>query len=138
MNRKDFQRLAETRLQDARVLLTSGRHPGAYYLAGYSIECALKACIAKQVARFSFPDKDFASKVYTHKLEDLVKHAGLQQAFATARQANTALDANWAVVKDWSEAARYQHAISESQADDMFKACHSRKTGVLAWLKTHW
>ena len=29
----------------------------AYYMIGYCVECALKACIAKQIRRFDFPDK---------------------------------------------------------------------------------
>jgi HEPN domain-containing protein len=48
MNREDFQQLAESRLKEARALLTAELPDGAYYLAGYAIECALKACIAKR------------------------------------------------------------------------------------------
>jgi len=36
MNRDDFQRLAETRLEDAQALLKAGRFDAAYYLAGYA------------------------------------------------------------------------------------------------------
>ena len=46
MNRADFQRLADVRIDEAGVLLAAGRWSGAYYLAGYAVECALKACIA--------------------------------------------------------------------------------------------
>jgi hypothetical protein len=45
--RRDFRTLAELRAEEARVLLRSRRQLGAYYLAGYAVECALKACIAK-------------------------------------------------------------------------------------------
>ena len=34
---------------DARALLAAGCWAGAYYLAGYALECALKACILKFV-----------------------------------------------------------------------------------------
>lgn len=34
MNRRDLQRLAEDRLEDARALLAAGRYTGAYYLCG--------------------------------------------------------------------------------------------------------
>jgi HEPN domain-containing protein len=47
MNRTDLQILAEDRLKDAEVLLAKGRFAAAYYLAGYAVECGLKACIAK-------------------------------------------------------------------------------------------
>jgi HEPN domain-containing protein len=55
MNRADFQQLAELRLQDAEALLQAGRYEAAYYLAGYAIECALKACIAKRTEAESSP-----------------------------------------------------------------------------------
>ncbi len=48
MNRSDFQRLTRLRLDEAKVLLANERYQGAYYLIGYAVECALKACIAKQ------------------------------------------------------------------------------------------
>jgi HEPN domain-containing protein len=48
MNRTDLQQLAELRIKEARILLDGDSYSGAYYLAGYAIECALKACIAKR------------------------------------------------------------------------------------------
>lgn len=47
MNRTQLQILAEERARDAEALLNAGRWSGAFYLAGYAIECGLKACIAK-------------------------------------------------------------------------------------------
>ena len=49
LNRTDFQILAVERLEDAKALASLGRYAAAFYLAGYSIECALKACIAKRI-----------------------------------------------------------------------------------------
>jgi hypothetical protein len=42
VNRVDFQDLARIRLREAKALFDAGEFHGAYYLAGYSIECALK------------------------------------------------------------------------------------------------
>jgi hypothetical protein len=47
VNRVEPQRLAKERISDAKVLLGARHWVGAYYLAGYAVECALKACIAK-------------------------------------------------------------------------------------------
>jgi hypothetical protein len=41
----DFRRTAETFMADARTLRGSGRHRNACYLAGYVVECTLKALI---------------------------------------------------------------------------------------------
>lgn len=57
MNRGDFKEIACIRFEEAKVLLDNQRYDGAYYLSGYVIECDLKACIAKQVKEFEFPDK---------------------------------------------------------------------------------
>jgi HEPN domain-containing protein len=65
------------RIADARVLLRAGRHQGAYYLSGYAVECGLKACIAKQVRRYDFPDRKTVADSYTHNLDQLLKVAGL-------------------------------------------------------------
>jgi hypothetical protein len=75
VNRKDLQSLARTRLAEAKTLSGAGRPDGAYYPAGYSIECALKACIAKGTQRHEFPDKKSVDASYTHNLRDLIKVA---------------------------------------------------------------
>ncbi len=47
LTKADLEALAETRLEDSIFLLQAGRSSSAYYLAGYAVELALKACIAK-------------------------------------------------------------------------------------------
>jgi len=49
--------LSRIRLQEAKALLSLDFDDGAYYLAGYAVECALKACIAKETRRHEFPDR---------------------------------------------------------------------------------
>lgn len=47
MNRKDLQELSKLRLKEAKLLIDNNSFDGAYYLCGYSVECALKAWIRK-------------------------------------------------------------------------------------------
>jgi len=47
VDREQLQQLAELRLEDAEALIASGRWAAAYYLLGYSVECGLKACVAR-------------------------------------------------------------------------------------------
>jgi hypothetical protein len=49
MNRAQLRQLAEDRVLDAACLLAGGRWAGAYYLAGYAVECGLKACIMAHI-----------------------------------------------------------------------------------------
>ena len=79
MNKTELENLASIRIKEAEILLTADCYQGAYYLAGYALECILKACIAKQVKEFDFPDKKLANDSYTHKLANLVITAGLKE-----------------------------------------------------------
>jgi hypothetical protein len=83
---------------------------GAYYLAGYSVECALKACIAKATQRHEFPDKKKADLSYTHNLKGLLNVARLEKARLTKPSAM------------W---------LFERMVGD-------RNHGVLRWIKLHW
>ena len=79
VNRRDFKRLAELRLREAEALLRARHFSGAYYLGGYAIECAMKACIAKKTKRYDFPPKPKSTQeYYSHDLEQLVRAANLK------------------------------------------------------------
>jgi hypothetical protein len=125
-------------LLDATALLKSHRYAGAYYLCGYVIECGLKACIAKQTRRFDFPpDRRTVQDIYTHDLELLVKVAGLSGLLSAALKANSALNTNWTIVKDWSENSRYYNA-TQQKAEDILDAVSDPRDGVLVWLEQYW
>ena len=137
MNRTQLQQLAEERVRDAAALLNAGQWSGAYYLAGYAIECGLKACIAKLTSQHDYPNKDLAQRCYTHKIEALVEVAGLELQRKTDAGANPALGTHWLVVKDWDEKARYQQ-WTELQARKLFTAVSDATNGVLQWIRVHW
>lgn len=137
MNRQDFKDMASTRLRETKALLLSRNYSGAYYLAGYVIECALKSCIAKQTRRFEFPDKQKVQNAYTHNLVKLVELAGLKTALDIHGAANSVFASNWAIVKVWSEESRYQ-SYSRIQAQDLYDAISDPTDGVLPWMKLHW
>lgn len=138
MNKTDLENLVEIRLAEAKILLESDKYEGAYYLMGYAVECALKACIAKQVNQFDFPNKQLANQSHTHKLTELLGVAGLKQRLAEKEDQNTEFKLNWAVVKDWSEVSRYECTVEASKAEDLFNAATDQNSGILAWLKTFW
>ena len=136
MMRKEFQRLALLRADEAGILAKSRKEQGAYYLAGYSIKCALKACIAKKTRRHQFPlGRDYVTKVYDHNLQELLKVADLQTILENEIRTNRALEINWGVVKDWHVESRYE--LTGRNGTDMVKAVTAR-VGVLQWIKRHW
>lgn len=125
------------RLTEAKALLNWKHHDGAYYLAGYAVECALKACIAKQTKRYDFPNKRIAIDSYTHDLNQLIRVAGLQAALATEIRRDANFEVNWAIVKDWNEESRYERHDAAA-ARGLYLAIADTRHGVLKWLKRHW
>jgi HEPN domain-containing protein len=139
LNRTDLQQLADDRVLDAEALLNAGRWSGAYYLSGYAVECALKACFARRTNLHDFPDKVEVLRSYTHDLANLLDLAGLtlQLKLDTTPAANPALGINWQHLKDWKEDTRYQQK-TEVQARRLYQAVTDIADGVLPWVKSHW
>jgi HEPN domain-containing protein len=137
MNKTELENLAAIRIKEAEVLLAAGCYQGAYYLAGYALECTLKACIAKQVKEFDFPDKQLANDCYTHNLTKLLTTARLKQKLADEENKNREFELNWAIATEWSEESRYKVAITQQQAQDLFNAITNDTSGILSWLKKY-
>jgi HEPN domain-containing protein len=137
VTRRDCQELATLRLKEARFLLGAQCWEGAYYLAGYAAECALKACIARQTLRYEFPDKKRVNDSHTHDLEKLVSVAGLWEALLLARSQSSDFDANWIIVSDWWELSRYERPV-QADAENLLRALAAPRHGVMQWLKRFW
>jgi hypothetical protein len=137
MDRHTLKILAKRHLKDAQYLLSADRPSGAYYLAGYAVECALKACIAKSSKKYVFPDNKFVQKIYTHNLKDLVKLAGLDVQLPAHAPPGSALDVNLGIVYQWSEQSRYEKS-TYSKAEDLLTAITDPTDGVLQWVRQNW
>jgi HEPN domain-containing protein len=137
VDRKDLQDLSKVRLKEARALLKQGLYDGAYYLAGYAVECALKACIAKGTQRYEFPDKKKVESSHSHNLRELIKIADLEDARIEEASKDPDFRTNWDVVQSWSEQSRYRRHRSES-AQTLLEAVGDRRHGVISWIKLHW
>jgi len=138
MNKSELEKLVEIRVKEAEILLNSNCFQGAYYLIGYALECALKACISKQVKAFDFPDKRLANASHTHQLSELIGVAGLKQKLNEQESQDENFKLNWAVAKDWSEVSRYECIVEENKAKDLYKAVTDNESGILTWLKRYW
>jgi len=135
MNRGDLQELSNLRIREAKILLNAGQYSGAYYLAGYSVECALKACFAKAVKRYDFPDKTSVRRVFVHNLADLIDLANLKKSLQGAAQANSRLESAWDTVSKWNEESRYA-VWSKNDAEVLIDAIVRRRDGGTAMDQT--
>jgi hypothetical protein len=138
LNRKILQTLAESRLEEGRILLANNQWTGAYYLTGLSVECALKACLARAVKEHDYPDKKFVNGMYQHDLQSLM---GLDAALLAALKVDIALDArleaNWKTVKDWDDEKRYD-IVEEQEAKGLYAAAAEAGSGVMPWIRGKW
>jgi hypothetical protein len=142
VDRKKLQTLAKMRLKDARALLGRKRWSGAYYLCGYVVECALKACLLRHLGESDaiFGDTAYLKKLcecWTHDLVKLMNLAGLEAEFGEARGTNPTLDDFWSVVKDWKETSRYDEK-TEAEARTLYNAVSHKPDGVLQWIQLRW
>lgn len=138
MTKAQLEKLAGIRLEDAKALLSADRWAAAYYLLGYCIECALKACAAKQLELHEVPDREFINSFYTHSFDKLVKISGIKLELEEHKISNPNFAINWNTVRNWNETRRYEFDISEAMAQEMYTAMIDNETGVLPWLKTRW
>ena len=139
MNRTELRQLAEDRVLDAKALIDAGRWSGAYYMAGYAMECGLKACVLALVERTGeiFMDKEFSRKRFTHKLIELIGVAQLTNSHNDLLKKNSSFRSYWTIAEDWTEASRYQQQ-TESGARAIYKAITDDPNGILPWIRTHW
>jgi HEPN domain-containing protein len=129
--------LAVKRLREAEVLLKANCPDGAYYLAGYAAECAIKACIAKQTERHEFPDKKRADRSWQHDPSILLDVAKLKDLLKEDAEQRPEFDVRWQVVQKWKESSRYENH-STADAEKLVDALKHPRHGVLRWLKRHW
>jgi HEPN domain-containing protein len=137
MDRRDLRALSRVRLSEAKALLKAELSDGAYYLAGYAVECALKACIAKETQRYEFPEKKRVDASYTHSLKELVRVAELRDGLQEAAEADPRLREYWDVVESWSEQSRYGRN-SKERARALIEAISDRNHGVIKWVMRYW
>ena len=137
LTKSDLQTLAQLRFDDAALLLQANRCSSAYYLAGYSVELALKACISTLFQTDTIPDKAFVNAIYVHRLESLLNTSGLRADFDRDARTNPQLAAHWAIACNWTEESRYA-LWDPISAASLLTAIGDPTNGVLPWVKTHW
>ncbi|MCI0377511.1 MAG: HEPN domain-containing protein [Gemmataceae bacterium] len=125
--------LADIRIAEAKALLDQGMFAGAYYLAGYSVEFALKACIAKLTNQYDFPEKRFVLDCYTHDVEKLLALAGIDKQFESDAKASPTFFQFWQVVKEWDESCRFEIKV-QNEAQSLYDAIADPTKGVLLWI----
>ena len=137
LSKNDLQKLAQAKADDALLLFHHGRFSNAYYLGGYSVEFALKACIAARMQEHTIPDKNFISEVFVHNLVRLVNLAGLTRELKEQEDLRPIFHANWGIVTKWNERKRYD-VTDRSTTQFFLEAIGNPDDGVLPWIQRYW
>lgn len=137
LKKTDMKVLAQAKADDALLLFENGRYSNAYYLGGYAVEFAIKACIASRIEADTIPDKKFISSIFIHDLQTLIGVAGLQGELKAKENDDPDFHANWGIVSKWSEQRRYD--VSDRSSTQYFlDALLAPDHGVFQWIKTYW
>lgn len=137
-----LKRIAEIRLNEARLLFENGYYDGAIYLCGYVVEAALKAMVCKTLGVTEYPGeqvlKSMRSAFYTHELDNLKILGGLSPHLNLSQDQR--LLQNWSLLSDgWNSEMRYEIGIADqSRASAMLKALEDPNVGFFSWIKTIW
>jgi hypothetical protein len=137
LTKSDLEKLAQVHLEDSVFLLLAGRSSSAYYLAGYAVELALKACISKLIQSNVIPERASINAIYTHRLDNLLSTAGLLPQLNADAKADPQFAAYWAIASKWSEESHYAFWDPVS-ARTLVDAIHEANHGVFQWVKRHW
>jgi HEPN domain-containing protein len=139
-NPKEIIKIAESRIAEAKILSAAGYYEGAFYLAGYSIEMALKAkiCLHLDIPNL-FDDSKLLDKLRfkTHDIITLLLLSGIRKKFETEMSKNVPLYEHWNLISTtWNEKSRYDccGTKSKQEAEDLITAISDNLNGVLTWI----
>lgn len=111
----ELDNIAQSRIDDAKALLTAGRFDGAIYLCGYAVEVALKARICRTLNWQEFPSTGGEFHAYssfkTHELDVLLRLSGQETRIKREHFAP------WNVVAVWRVESRY-NVVGTAQEGD--------------------
>src|SRR4051794_21495707 len=109
------------RLDDAHALFAVARWRGAMYLAGYSVECLLKAKLMRMYDCRHLDELDEELRrrgvlsddatVFTHRLEPLLALTGARDRLRASRE----LLGEFSIVNQWMPAWRYSSDLSSRE-----------------------
>jgi hypothetical protein len=141
---EDIKKLADTRLEEAQILLDNDKPNGAFYLLGYTIELYLKYKICKLLNIDDlFNDdcqlkKHFGRTFYSHNLNSLLVFSGLKIKFDNAKGQDLILQKTTSLLLDaWTESSRYE--IQPKNKKDIQESINLLKNenGLLSWIQNN-
>ena len=148
--RIEFQELAFLRLEEASALLANDHPDGAFYPAGYAVECALKLAICRTLNIDDFFDTysskthsakvkdDIVQKFKTHDFGTLLVLSGLYFKLESAITIDILLSDAWTIIRTLSWTEQYRYEVSTRKERAAVQSFISSVNLFLQWIKSHW
>ena len=120
LHARSFYQASRQRLEDANFLLREDRTTGAVYLAGYSVECMLKALILSMVPETKQEDIAGSFRGAIAHSYDWLKAKYLEKGGPSLP---AAISKNFALVNSWTTELRYKPGtIKQGDAETFLRA----------------
>lgn len=148
-NPSEIRKLAQQRLNEAKILFDNNMCDGAFYLAGYSVELTLKAKICELIGIPNLYDendqdnnsihgvREIRKFLKTHDLFMLLIFSGLKNKFDEAKAKDIDLaKANSLLFNGWDEKARYKPCGHMKEEDvEKLISLLLNKDGIISWIE---
>ena len=124
---RQFYRAGKQRFDDARLLLEAARTTGAIYLAGYGVECFLKAMILSLVPDDEQPDVERGFRSATAHRFDWLRRQYFQRG---GPQFPPEIASAFVLVNTWGTEWRYRSGVaSQRDATDFLDSAEQ----IIVW-----
>jgi HEPN domain-containing protein len=127
---RPYYRAALQRMDDARFLRKRGREQAAVYLAGYGVECALKALLLNSLPRRKQDqvNNEFRKQGQGHNFDWLIH----EYRRAGGAPFTTEIQRNFVTVSTWGTDLRYETgSIKRKEAEAFLSAAEA----IVKWAK---
>lgn len=111
MTASDLKQLAEEYFEDSNALFEGNRFKSAIYLAGYSLECALKFRICQTLGWSDFPRSNAHQALKRHDLNFLLDYSGKLWEVKKEHASD------WQKVEKWNPEMRYEANTAVTVSD---------------------
>ena len=136
----EISKAGKHRWDDAQAMLQAGRWRGAMYLAGYTVECALKTKLMTQFRCHNLKELEDAlhqrgvlgkaASVFSHQLELLLQLTGSSKRL----RRNASVWSSFSAVNHWIPAWRYAADLANEREATRFMQASS---ATLRWIENN-
>jgi len=143
----EIRKIAEQKLEDAKLLIEDGRADNAFYLVGYAIELELKAKICERIDVPDLFDEsinipgigEVRRKYKTHNLRELLIQSGLWRKYDAKKAEDHDFFEVSSYLLEWNENCRYKpsNSYEPSDVELLIQFLEDPDDGFIKWIRSN-